>query len=39
MCVYIHTEGDKEREIMLLNFQRRRNRYTFPLYIINAVAI
>lgn len=37
-CVYIHT-GDKEREIMLLNFQGRRNRYTFPLYIINAVAI
>lgn len=39
MCVYTHTEGDEEREIMLLNFQGRRNRYTFPLYIINAVAI
>ena len=38
-CVYIHTKGDKEREIILLNFQGRRNRYTFPLYIINAVAI
>ena len=38
-CVYIHTKGDKEREIILLNFQGRWNRYTFPLYIINAVAI
>ena len=38
MCVYTHTEGDEERELMLLNFQVRRNRYSFPLYIINAAA-
>lgn len=39
ICVCTHTHTGSQREILLLTFQGRRNRYTFLPYIIDAVAI
>lgn len=39
MCVHTYTHRGSQREILLLTFQGRRNRYTFLPYIIDAVAI